>query len=63
MPDDQTSPGRDAERRDEQRRTDDMRGRPHEEDPNTYENGPREGRDGPPSGAQRAPDNPWLGGG
>lgn len=49
MPDDQTGPGRDAERRRfEQRRNDDARGRPHEEDPNMYESGPSEERERPP---------------
>ena len=49
MPDDQTGPGRDAERRREQaRRNDDARGRPHEEDPKMYESGPSEEGERPP---------------
>lgn len=61
MPDDQTGPGRDALRRgDEPRRTDDARGRPHEEDPNMYESGPTDERSGSPSGEKRVPDDRWL---
>jgi len=61
MPDDQTGPGRDEERRgNEQRRNDDTRGRPHEEDPNMYESGPSEEEDGLRSGEMRVPDDRWL---
>ena len=61
MPDDQTGPGRDAERRrDEQRRNDDARGRPHEEDPNMYEGEPIDEQSGSRSGEERVPDDRWL---
>jgi hypothetical protein len=60
MPDDQTGPGRDVERRgNQQRRYDDTRGRPHEEDPNMYDSEPTEQESGSPSGETRVPDDRW----